>query len=82
MNGMKKEATVQSRKKAEEGAKSALKNESPKGKRKKAVTDSRKSGAVCKLPAGTPASAATPVTDHGADTTTDPPVPNRAHTEM
>lgn len=42
----------------------------------------RTSGGVSKLPAGTPAFAATEVTDYGVDTTTDPPVPNRAHTEM
>ena len=49
---------------------------------KKQKNEKNEKAAKNKLPAGTPASAATPVTDHGADTTTDPPVPNRAHTEM
>ena len=43
--------------------------------------NSRTSGGVCKMPAGTPSSAATGE-GYGIDSTTDPAVPNRAHTEM
>ena len=47
-------------------------------KNEKNEKNSRTSGGVCKMPAGTPKSDAR----HGIDTTTNPPVPNRAHTEM
>ena len=57
------------------------KEKNAKNTKKNAGKDSRTSGGVCKMPAGTPSSAATGE-GHGIDSTTDPAVPNRAHTEM
>ena len=56
------------------------KEKNAKNTKKIAGKDSRTSGGVCKMPAGTPSSAARDAY-HGIDATTDPPVPNRAHTE-
>jgi len=43
--------------------------------------DGRTSGGVCKLPAGTPYSSEEKE-GYGSRSTTDPAVPNRAHTEI
>jgi hypothetical protein len=49
-------------------------------KAQKNAKNSRTSGGVCKLPAGTPKAKKEDV--YTATQTQDPPVPNRAHTEM
>ena len=53
-----------------------MKNE----KNAKAKKESKKAAGKAKLPAGTPK--ASKDAGYGAFSTTDPPVPNRAHTEM
>lgn len=50
-------------------------------KNSKGSKNSRTSGGVSKLPAGTPSSAKDGA-GYSARTTTDPAVPNRAHTEI
>ena len=58
------------------------KEQSKASENAKSQKNSRTSGGVCKLPAGTPKQSEQKESEYTIRGTTDPAVPNRAHTEM